>query len=654
MITKIRKTIMVSLVCCAVAAVLTGCNDYLDAENTKENPYTKVLTSLEALQGTTASLYTESWYYFHKKRYVLFGDCRANNMFNSSTSINEVNAAITFNDFRVTSGVSTAWGSLYNVVAQSGYVINDYVPYCIENGICSEKDARVCEGEARFMTALAYYFIGIYWHDAPIVADASRATLDMYCNRFEDIMQYAILNAEKAAVQLPDAPYQKGRVTNASAQALLSRLYITQAAYAKGGNFRNGFKTEVLDRFYASDADYASASSLDVFFYTKAEKAAKAALANSRYGLMDDYEQIFRVQNNNCKEVFFALQFPAGINTSGLGNDMSAWTCPAHCINNSFGKDGDTYSTFASYDFLVNAIARGGFSRNKANVFISGTTYDYLFHEMSGEWNERTFGCNQADHVYHAAWKVRPGDNLSIKKQQVGGDYATDGVAVRGNSGFATPMIRYSEVLLNLAEAMMGKSGVSQTSDATILGYVNQVRQRAYRMERKGLSTATYPGDYATVNMDSLLIERRMEFFMEGLYWGDIVRRSFMSDADLQRMLDYNNNKLYENEGNVMMGAHRDVKYRYTMADTSKDADGNYHYDQTKMGKIELRTNSDGSLMCIMNPRQCEHKIAPDSYCHSSALGEADNLWSTIYPPTEVTQNPNLIQAPVPFDFSIF
>ena len=632
---------------------LSSCNSYLDTENTKETPYTQTLTSLEALQGTTANLYTEPWYFFQKQRYVMMGDARANNLFSTQTAVNDANAEICFNDSRITSSISNAWGSLYNVVTQSEYVINDYVPYCINNGICSDADAKVCEGEAQFMVGMAYYFLATYWHDVPIVTDPTRTTTEMYCNNYEDVMQYAINATEKASAMLPATPYQTGRVSKASADALLSRLYITMAAYAKGNHFAADFKTRALDKFYGDDSDYKAAASLDKFFYVKAEKAARAALANTSYGLMDDYEDIFKVQNNNCKEVLFALQFPAGISTSGLGNEMASLVCPSQCINDGLGRDGMSYSTFASFDFVADAVERGGFSRNRGNLMLPGTTYEYLYHEYNN--TDGYDGCKH--HVYHGPWMVDPtGDNtLRIKKQLVGGTYATNGVACKNNSGFDTPMLRYSEVLLNLAEALMGQKDIASkasTSDAEILGYVNQVRRRAYKLEiNNPTEYDAYPGDYTSLSWDDLLIERRMEFFFEGIYWGDIVRRSFMSDDDLQRMVDYNNNKVYENEGSLLMGAHRECKYKYTMANTTKDSEGNYDYNQKKMGKVERRTNADGSLMIIVAPRECIHKIPAGSYCHSSAVGEGDNLWSMIYPPTEVSQNSNLQEAPVPFQF---
>lgn len=596
---KTRKISISALL--ALALLTAGCDSYLDTENTKEPPAYDLLTDVEALRATTANLYTSPWYFFHKMRFIQMGDARANNLYISTSSSNDYNAQATFNDTRITSSIANAWGSLYNVITQSAYIIDDYVPFCISNNICSEEDARACEGEARFMTALAYWYLGMYWHDVPIVENATTISTQAYANRFEDVIKYSIYQAEKAAAMLPETACEKGRVTKTSANALLSRLYLTAADYAKGGHMQ------------------------DDNYYTKAAEAAKAALRDGNYGLMDDYEQIFRVQNNNCKEVLFALQFVQKSATTGLANDISG-LCYDRCLNQNFGQL--AYSTWASYDFLYVAGQRGGLKRTRANVMPTGMTYDYLFHEID----------TCAD--YGKTWTVGRRSQLPIKKHVVGGSIATDGLATNGNTGFNTPFLRMSEVYLNLTEALMGQLGVDETRDEGILQYINKVRRRAYKYELENAPEA-YVGDYKTINMDSILQERRMEFFAEGLFWTDIVRRSFRGAADLQHMIDYNNNKLYEQNSDHIMGCHRLYSYTYTPNE-----------DTNRLGTVKLSTNSDGSYRISVNARQCVHNIPEGSYCHSDAVAVADNLWSMIYPPTEVSQNPNLNKAPVAFDFS--
>ena len=633
MITKIKTTIL--LLCLSGLLIcLTGCNDYLDTTNERSVPAHDELTSVDALRATTANLYTQPWYYFHKQRFIMLGDGRANNLYVSTTSLSETNAQVTFNEERQTNSVINSWGSLYNVITQASYVINDYAPYCIQNNICTEEEANACIGEARFMRALAYWYLAMYWHDVPIVEDPVTMSSSAYPNSFENVIQYAVCEAEYAAKWLPLVPASKGRVSEVSAWALLSRLYLTAAAWAKGGHFTADFHTNVLNPYYAGDMDYDSAISLVEFYYAKAAMAARKAIElapQAGYGLMDDYEEIFRVQNNNCKEVLFAIQTVPSTTSYGLGNELQGMFAYDRCMTKNYGL---TWSNTASYDAVLLYTQRGGLSRARGNIMPHGMTYDYLFHELDTCSNH--LGSHQGD-----VWTVKRNswDNVPIKKQVVGGPLATDNIAIQGNSGFCTPMLRMSEVYLNLTEAMMGLYDTEETSQVRVMEGVNTVRQRAYKSERAG---GTYPGDYAQINLDTLLLERRMEFFAEGLYWTDIVRRSFMGKEHLSHMLNYMNNKLPSMEGDQLMGCHRLYKYSY-----KADA------DLTKLGVATLSTNSaDGTYNIVLPSRECVHNIPEGSYCHSQAIGSSDNLWSMIYPPTEVMQDPNLQEAPVAYDFS--
>ena len=635
MITKTTRILLIGL---SFSLALTSCNDYLDTTNERIVPAHEQLTDLKALQATTASIYAQPWYYFHKQRFLMLGDARANNIYNSSSNIGELNAQATLNEDRQNASILYAWSSLYNVITQACYVINDYVPYCIENRICSETAANACAGEARFMRAMAYWYLTIYWHDVPIVDNPVAQSATAFANRFEDVLQYAICDAEYAAKWLPATPYEKGRVSKVSAYGLLSRLYLTAGAWAKGNHFSSDFKGRVLDGYYAGDIDYASSATLTEFYYAKAAAAARQCIAEAPgagYGLMEDYEQIFRVQNNNCKEVLFAIQTVASSTSYGLGNELQGMFCYDRCISKNYGM---TYFNFASYDAVLGYSQRGGLKRTRGNIMPHGMTYDYLYHELDT--------CRNHNGGYHQGdtWTVTRNswDAVAIKKQVVGGPLATDNAAIQGNSGFCTPLLRMSEVYLNLTEALMGLYGEETTTRPRILDNINTVRRRAYKSEIDNGTYATAPGDYTSINLDSLLVERRLEFYMEGLAWSDIVRRSFMGESHLRRMVDYQNNKITEVENDPLMGCHRLYNYGYR-----KDA------DLTKVGVPYLKTNAaDGSYVIAQPSRSCVHQVPEGSFCHSQDMTTQDNLWSMIYPPTEVMQDANLQQAPVSYDFA--
>ncbi|MFC4721435.1 RagB/SusD family nutrient uptake outer membrane protein [Geojedonia litorea] len=84
----------------------------------------------------------------------------------------------------------------------------------------------------------------------------------------------------------------------------------------------------------------------------------------------------------------------------------------------------------------------------------------------------------------------------------------------------AAPVIRYAEVLLNMAEAHARKSTPDLTASLNLL---NMVRNRALASPGTQAYTAT---SFLTPSamVGAILIERRIEFLMEGRRWSDIHR----------------------------------------------------------------------------------------------------------------------------------
>jgi len=81
------------------------------------------------------------------------------------------------------------------------------------------------------------------------------------------------------------------------------------------------------------------------------------------------------------------------------------------------------------------------------------------------------------------------------------------------------PIIRYAEVVLNVAEAHLRVSAPDMT---TALGLLNQVRNRAVTDAAKQYTAGTFAD--AKAMLKAVLNERRIEFLGEGRRWADIHR----------------------------------------------------------------------------------------------------------------------------------
>jgi hypothetical protein len=94
------------------------------------------------------------------------------------------------------------------------------------------------------------------------------------------------------------------------------------------------------------------------------------------------------------------------------------------------------------------------------------------------------------------------------------------------NSTDAAPIIRYAEVLLNLAEAYCRAATPTGAPDANALLYLNMVRNRSLADPATQAFTAASFADNIAL-LGAILVERRIEFAMEGRRWPDIHRLQF-------------------------------------------------------------------------------------------------------------------------------
>jgi len=85
------------------------------------------------------------------------------------------------------------------------------------------------------------------------------------------------------------------------------------------------------------------------------------------------------------------------------------------------------------------------------------------------------------------------------------------------------PVIRYAEVLLNVAEAYCRLASPAGAPDANALLNLNKVRDRALATPATQSYTVASFADN-TALLDAILAERRIEFVMEGRRWPDLHR----------------------------------------------------------------------------------------------------------------------------------
>ncbi len=458
-----------------LAALWSSCDDFLESEPedriTSENFY----QSEEDFQAATAPLYNIVWFDFNDKFYFGLGDGRSYNLYAPYSDYIYPFSDLT--ETGLTGPLVSAWGSFYTVIQQSNKVIIG-----INNSSVDEVSKLPYIAEARFMRGTAYWYLASLWGDVILNTDPDELVNNPIVNTSprDDVYEFAMRDLEYAAMYLPEDAIQSGRLTKYSAYAMLSRVYLS----------------------YSGLSDDANSGTRNTEYLELAAKAAQIVIENGPYALMEDYADLFMIDNNNNSESIFALQWvPNG--DYGVTNTQQAYFAAGSDITGDDAAWG--YWTRASYDVLTEYESAD--LRRKATWMGYGDYYAEIDIANGGYTYTKT---DQA---------------LNVKKGVVGSNDDNSSIS-RMNSALNTYMLRFAEVYLNYAEAVLGNN--ESTSDVTALSYVNLLRARA------GLD------DITTLTYDNLIHERRVELCMEGQYWYDLVRRSYYKQ---QEVLNYITNQ---------------------------------------------------------------------------------------------------------------
>ena len=446
----------------------TSCSDLLDVEPddriTKENFY----KSESDFQAATGPLYNKVWFDFNDKFYYGLGDGRSDNLYAPYSDY--VYPFTDLSETGLTGPLVSAWGSLYNVVQQSNNVIIGITDSNVNETI---KEKYIAE--ARFMRGTAYWYLASLWGDVIISTDPRELVKNPIVNKnpIKDVFEFAMRDLEYAAKNLPESAGQSGRLTKYSAFGMLSRVYLS----------------------YSGISDNPNSGSRDQNYLDLAKKAAEKVINSGTYKLMDNYADLFMIENNNNSESLFSLQWvPNG--DYGVNNTHQAYFALGSDITGDDAAWG--YWTRASNNILQEYETKD--IRRKATWMGNKDFYPEI---------NKANGGYTVDHT---------SDFLTVKKGVVGSTKDNSKIT-RMNSALNTYMLRLGEVYLNYAEAALGNN--ASTADALALEGINKLRTRA------GLDPKT------TLTYSDIIHERRVELCMEGQYWYDLVRRSYYKQQEV-------------------------------------------------------------------------------------------------------------------------
>lgn len=500
----------------AVGAVaFAGCSDdFLDQENTTSLNMATFFDSDDAISQATSTLYNYVWNSFNGKLYYSMGDGRANNI--TAQWSNYIKYFTNFNDDGTTEGLYDGWSALYSVVAQSNNVINNVEKYATTS--VSRDAIATGMAEARFMRGTAYWYLASLWGDV-VLYDNTGELVNSYVlapHRQADVFEFAIRDLEFAAKNLPATSPAAGRVNKYAAYAMLSRFYLTMAGVTTDGQYNgSNVKTDFND------------GTRNAYYLDLAKKSAKYVIDNGPYKLMDDFADLFKIENNNCAEDIFQLQWIAGSTSAngwGCNQDITAffgWSTMVSDETNWGGATCCSWDLYAEFhrlstdDGIFNFQSLYADEDPAKDKRLTATVAEYgnFYPEINVKNGGYTYGVTESAST----------NGANIKKYVVG-THDDNGLSYKQSSAINTHMMRLAEVYLNYADAALGND--NSTTDATALEYFNKVRQRA------GMPDAT------SITYEKLRHEYRLETAFEGLYWYFLVRRAYSHQQEVVNYLN--------------------------------------------------------------------------------------------------------------------
>ena len=227
--------------------------------------------------------------------------------------------------------------------------------------------------------------------------------------------------------------------------------------------------------------------------------------ALNKYNLFPSYEGLFKLENENNVEVIFDVQYISGENSQGSLHDQYCGTGTGSWTRGSrYVPTDDLVSAYETIDGSAvdpNNPYEGRDPRLEFTVVVPGAyILGYRFPNYTYPGGAFNHPGNRLKHLSARKYRIEPEADLPPS----------------GQSGLNNIVIRYADVLLSKAEAIIETNGDIDEA----INLINRIRT-----ERDDVKITSLPMGLSQEDARAKLRhERRIEFALEGLYWADIKR----------------------------------------------------------------------------------------------------------------------------------
>lgn len=369
---------------------------------------------------------------------------------------------------------------IYNITVANEYLREAAEDKVAARGITGNDAAEIkkSRAEVRFLRAFNYWVMMDLFGKSTFITEENKVGTDLPVEK-QRAELFTFIESELKAIDADLAPaktIEYGRADQASAWALLARIYLNAAVYT-------------------GTPKYAEA-------LTYAKKVIDAG-----YQLRPDYRKLFMADNDKEKDEFIFAVNCDGLRTQSYGNTTFFVHASSGDDHDEYGVGGGWYG-YRATSALADKFADKSGATDKRAMFVTS------------KYSTSTAQLNIGD--------VSSFDNgLHVNKWR---NIRSDGGPVSdGNKTFADvdfPIFRLSEMYLVYAESFLRSGGGDA---ATALSYMNKIRYRAY-------GGSYGPGEVGKLSssdltLQNILDERARELYWEGHRRTDLIRFGQLTTA---------------------------------------------------------------------------------------------------------------------------
>jgi starch-binding outer membrane protein, SusD/RagB family len=477
------KNIKIGIVSLALiaGATIISCEKKLDLTDQNSLTVESYFKTSAEIQKATNSIYSamkgfqlasREWFFVH--------DTRSDEVSTGGSQLEAPRAQMLNGNTDATNPlVSAVWNACYVMIHRANTVIANSA-----NGQDNATVTARAVGEAKFLRAWAYNELVSMWGPVPLITAPVTSPTDFRARAKEaDVYAVIIKDLQDAAAVLPGKSgydvANRGRATNAAANALLGRVNMQIGDYPAA-------KTALL-KIPGSGPD--------------------------AYQLMNRYSDNFEEETElNNESVFEVIFYDKGNGDFNWGSSLGDGSSPnLQTVRNQ------EYNAVAWRNLVPSNKYLANFEHTATGAAKTDPRLSFSVYQSGDMINNGTEVLTDA--MQNGSTSVLNGvtKKISWKKNML---------TYKENSGFHPGgnnerMIRYAEVLINLAECEAEAGNFSAVNGAAF--YLNQVRNRA-SVSMPNYPTVQYPMDNKTNAIRAVMHEKMAEMGCEGVRNIDIMR----------------------------------------------------------------------------------------------------------------------------------